>query len=71
MDSLQKNLDLGTVYSGMVVIATSAFADAVQLNVLYRAKSARGQRALFKQPFLNNNIFASRLVQRSGRSNFF
>jgi hypothetical protein len=31
MDSLQKNLDLGTVCSGMVAIATSAFADAVQL----------------------------------------
>jgi hypothetical protein len=31
MDSLQKNLDLGIICNAMVIVAMSAFADAVQL----------------------------------------
>jgi hypothetical protein len=31
MDSPQKNLDLGIICSAMVIVAMSAFADAVQL----------------------------------------
>jgi hypothetical protein len=49
MDSVQKNLDLGIICSAMVIVAMSAFADAVQLMCsIYRAKSVE-DAALFKR----------------------